>query len=48
VTTAAIIVSLSAGALLGGLGPHLTRRMPPRHATWLISISASVTALAAP
>ncbi|HEY2053571.1 MAG TPA: M56 family metallopeptidase [Solirubrobacterales bacterium] len=45
-TTAAIIASLSVGALFGGLGPYLARRLPPRHATWLISVGASVSTLA--
>jgi Zn-dependent protease with chaperone function len=47
VTTAAIIASLSMGAILGCLAPYLARRMPPRHATWLITTGSAITALTA-
>ncbi|MBS1860812.1 MAG: M56 family metallopeptidase [Actinobacteria bacterium] len=46
-TTAAIVASLSVGAMLGCLGPCLARRLPPRQATWLISVGATVAALTA-
>jgi Zn-dependent protease with chaperone function len=44
-STAAILAPLLAAAALGLIGPHLARRLPPREATWLISIGAVVCAL---
>ncbi|MBA3866165.1 MAG: M56 family metallopeptidase [Solirubrobacterales bacterium] len=46
-STVAILAPLSVAACFGLLGPHLARRLPPRDATWLISIGAVVSALSA-
>lgn len=43
-TTPAIIVSLAIGAALGLIGPVLARRLPPREATWIISVGAVMVA----
>jgi Zn-dependent protease with chaperone function len=47
VSTVAIVAPLLAATCFGSLGPHLARRLPPRHATWLISVGAVVSALSA-
>jgi Zn-dependent protease with chaperone function len=44
-SAAAILAPLLASACLGLAGPRAARRLPPRHATWLISVGAVVTAL---
>lgn len=46
-STIAIIVPLLAASCFGLLGPVLARRLPPRHATWLISVGATLSALGA-
>ncbi|MGN6815661.1 MAG: M56 family metallopeptidase [Solirubrobacterales bacterium] len=46
-STVAIIAPLLAATCFGVLGPHLARCLPPRHATWLISVGAVVSALSA-
>lgn len=46
-STVAILAPVLAATCFGILGPHLARRLPPRHATWLISIGAVVSALSA-
>ncbi|MGN6556444.1 MAG: M56 family metallopeptidase [Solirubrobacterales bacterium] len=46
-STVAIIAALLAATCFGVLGPHLARRLPPRHATWLISVGAVLSALSA-
>ena len=43
----AIVAPLLAAICFGILGPHLARRLPPRQATWLISVGAVVSALSA-
>lgn len=45
--TVAIVVPLLAATCFGILGPQLSRRLPPRQATWLISVGAVVSALSA-
>lgn len=45
--TVAIVAALLAATCFGVLGPYLARRLPPRHATWLISIGAALSALSA-
>jgi Zn-dependent protease with chaperone function len=44
-STAAILSPLLVAAALGLIGPHLARRLPPRDATWLITVGAVVSAL---
>jgi Zn-dependent protease with chaperone function len=44
-SAASIVAPLAAAGCLGLAGPHLARRLPPRHATWLISVGAVVSAL---
>lgn len=46
-SAAAITAPLLAATCFGVLGPHLARRLPPRHATWLISVGAVLSALSA-
>ena len=41
----AIALSLIAPACFGLAGPHLARRLPPREATWLISVGGMASAL---
>lgn len=43
----AIAMPLVAAACFGLAGPQLARRLPPREATWLISVGAVVSALSA-
>jgi hypothetical protein len=43
----AIALPLIAAACFGVAGPHLARRLPPREATWLISVGALASALSA-
>ncbi len=44
-STAVILSPLLVAGALGAVGPHLARRLPPRDATWLISVGAVVSAL---
>lgn len=46
-SAAAISAPLLTATCFGILGPHLARRLPPRQATWLISVGAVVSALSA-
>lgn len=46
-SAAAIVAPLIAATCFGILGPHLARHLPPRQATWLISVGAVVSALSA-
>jgi Zn-dependent protease with chaperone function len=46
-STATILAPLVVAALLGLTGPGMARRLPPRDATWLISVGAVVTCLSA-
>ena len=43
----AIALPLIVAACFGLAGPHLARRLPPREATWLISVGAVASALSA-
>jgi Zn-dependent protease with chaperone function len=43
----AIALPLVAAACFGVAGPHLAERLPPREATWLISVGAVASALSA-
>lgn len=45
--TIAIALPLIVAACFGLVGPHLARRLPPREATWLISLGAVTSALSA-
>jgi Zn-dependent protease with chaperone function len=42
-STAAIVLPLLVAAAMGIAGPQLARRLPPRDATWLISVGAVVS-----
>jgi Zn-dependent protease with chaperone function len=44
-SAAAIVAPLVVAACLSLAGPRVARRLPPRHATWLISVGAIVSAL---
>lgn len=44
-TTAAIVVALAGAACFGLSASLAARRLPPRHATWLISVGAVASAL---
>lgn len=46
-STAAIVAPLFVATCFGILGPYLARRLPPPHATWLISVGAVLSALSA-
>jgi Zn-dependent protease with chaperone function len=46
-TTAAIVVALAMAACFGPLAALLADRLPPRHATWLISVGSVASALSA-
>lgn len=46
-TSIAVAVPLVVAACFGVLGPRLARRLPPRHATWLLSAGAVTAALSA-
>ena len=46
-STVAIVVPLACGAALGLSGGPLARRLPPAHATWLISVGAVVVSISA-
>jgi Zn-dependent protease with chaperone function len=45
VTTVAIVVALAMAASFGPVAASFVRRLPPRHATWLISVGAVASAL---
>ena len=46
-TTVAIVVALTMAACFGPVAARFARRLPPRHATWLISAGAVASALCA-
>ena len=46
-STMAILLPLLVAASMGLAGPQLARRLPPRDATWLISVGAVISALTA-
>jgi hypothetical protein len=46
-TTAAIVVALAMASCFGPLAALLADRLPPRHATWLISVGSVASALSA-
>lgn len=45
--TASIVIALAGPALLGLAGPPVAARIPPRQATWLLSVCAALAALGA-
>ncbi len=46
-STMAMLVPLAVGACFGLVGPAAARRLPPRHATWLLSAGGALAALCA-
>lgn len=46
-STMAMLVPLAVGACFGLVGPAAARRLPPRHATWLLSAGGTLAALCA-